>query len=131
MLTLCLISNADFTDQDDKPNLTPSNTVLSDAQNKLTENSLPEPSNVVTQEDMVEGYAGMNVDQVAAKIVGQVLERVVRGAVGERGTEEGEGRRVSGGRRHVCDRVLKATYSPTHAHTHPLTHTHTHTHTDP
>ena len=72
--------------------------MLSDAQNKLTENSLPEPSIAVTQEDVVEGYAGMNVDQVAAKIVGQVLERVVRAAVGERGTEEGEGRRVSGGR---------------------------------
>ena len=72
------------------------NTALSDAQNKLTENSLPEPSIVVTRE-VVEGYAGMSVEQVAAKIVGQVLERVVMGAVDGRGTEEEEGRKVSGG----------------------------------
>ena len=46
----------------------------------------------------MEGYAGMSIEQVAAKIVGQVLERVVMGAVDRRGTEEEEGRKVSGGR---------------------------------
>ena len=109
---------------------------LSDAQNKLTENSLTEPSVVVTREDLevVEGYAGMSVEQVAAKIVGQVMKRVVRGAVDGRGVEDEEGRKVSGERRHVCDRhVLRCTYThPTHIHTHSSPpHTHTHTHTDP
>ena len=102
--------------------------MLSDAQNKLTENVLPEPRD--TQEDVVEGYAGMSVDQVATKIVGQVLERVVRGAVDGRGMEEEEGRRVSGGRWNVCDRhVHIATQPHTCAHTHPSPHTHAHIHT--
>ena len=130
-----MISTTAFTEQDDKPKVTRGNTTLSDAQNKLTENSLHEPSIVVTRE-VVEGYAGMTVEQVAAKIVGQVLERVVMGAVDGRRTEEEEGRKVSGERWQVCDRhVLRCiatcthTHKYTRAHTHTNTHVHTHTHT--
>ena len=85
--------------------------------------------------ETVEGYGVLSVDQVASKIVAQVLERVVLGEEGRaelKEAEEGSGRKVS--KPSPSHTHMHTPPSPPPAHTPPCTlHTSAHIplHTDP